>query len=100
MKTYKQLKDFCETKKVRHEVNPLYSKPYEYLAVEDGKVVWKEGRTLLGFEIGMCNIAGRTGIVYGTLKECAEKNGISPTQLGRYLRGEKPNVSHFNYYKQ
>ncbi len=42
----------------------------------------------------------RTGIVYGTLKECAEKNGISPTQLGRYLRGEKPNVSHFNYYKQ
>lgn len=61
MKTYKQLKDFCETKKVRHEVNPLYSKPYEYLAVEDGKVVWKEGRTLLGFEIGMCNIAGRKG---------------------------------------
>ena len=42
----------------------------------------------------------RTGIVYGTLKECAEKNGISPTQLGRYLRGEKPNVSHFNYYEQ
>ena len=42
----------------------------------------------------------RTGIVYGTLKECAEKNGISPTQLGRYLRGEKPNVSHFNYFEQ
>ena len=61
MKTYKQLKDFCETKNVRYEVNPMYSNPYEYLAVDDGKVVWKEGRTLLGFEIGMCNIAGRKG---------------------------------------
>jgi hypothetical protein len=61
MKTYKQLKEFCETKKVRYEVNPMYSKPYEYLAYEDGKVVWKESRTLLGFEFGMCNIAGRKG---------------------------------------
>ena len=61
MKTYKQLKDFCETKNVRHEVHTLYSEPYEYLAFEDGKAVWKENRTVLGFEFGMCNIAGRKG---------------------------------------
>ena len=61
MKTFKELKDFCETKNVRFEINQLFSKPYDYLAVEDGKMVWKEGRTQLGFEIGMCNIAGRKG---------------------------------------
>ena len=61
MKTYKQLKEFCETKNVRHEVHPIYSKPYDYIAYEDGKAVWKERRTILGFEFGMCNIAGRKG---------------------------------------
>ena len=61
MKTYKQLKEFCETKNVRYEVNPIYSKPYEYLAYEDGKAVWKENRILLRYEFGMCNIAGRKG---------------------------------------
>lgn len=61
MKTYKELKDFCETKNVRHEVHPIYSEPYEYLACEDGKMVWKESRTILGFAFGMCNIAGRKG---------------------------------------
>ena len=61
MKTYKELKDFCEAKNVRFEVNPLYSKPYEYLGFENGKAVWKQSRTFLGYEIGMCNIAGRNG---------------------------------------
>ena len=50
MKTYKQLKDFCETKNVRHEVNPMYSKPYEYMSVEDGKVVWKDAALANEFE--------------------------------------------------
>lgn len=39
----------------------------------------------------------RTGVVYGTLKECAEANGYSRTQMGRILRGEIPNVKHFKY---
>ena len=61
MKTYKELKHFCETNNVRYEVNPLYSKPYEYPAYEDGKCVWKVSRTILGFEFGMNNISGRKG---------------------------------------
>lgn len=43
-------------------MNTLYSEPYDYLAVEYGKVVCKESRTIIGFEIGMCNIAGRKGL--------------------------------------
>lgn len=54
-KTYKQLKDFCETKNVRHEVNTIYSEPW-YNPYDN-----EEHRTILGFEIGMCNIAGRKG---------------------------------------
>ena len=61
MKTYKELKDFCETKNVRHEVHPIYSKPYECPELEDGKLVWKEKRCIVGYEFGMCNIAGRKG---------------------------------------
>lgn len=55
MKTYKQLKEFCETKKVRYEVNPIYSDPW-YNPYD-----MEEHRTILGFELGMCNIAGRKG---------------------------------------
>lgn len=61
MKTFKELKDFCEKNNVRYELNAIYSKPYEYPAYENGKWVRKESRTLLGYEFGMNNIAGRKG---------------------------------------
>lgn len=55
MKTYKQLKEFVESKNVRYVVNTLYSKPW-YNPFD-----CEEYRTILGYEIGMCNIAGRKG---------------------------------------
>lgn len=66
MKTFKELKDFCEKNHVRYETNPLYSKPTMVEQLErdeNGKIrlVFKEHRTLLGFEMGMNNIAGRKG---------------------------------------
>lgn len=61
MKTYKEIKNFCETNKVRYVINTIYGKPYLNLFVEDGKAVWREERTILGFEIGMCNISGKKG---------------------------------------
>ena len=55
MKTFKELKDFCEKNNVRYEVNPIYSKPwYNPLKMEDE-------RFILGFEMGMRNITGRKG---------------------------------------
>lgn len=61
MKTYKELISFCEKNNVRYEVNAKYSEPYEYLKYENGKMVWKSERVLLGYEFGMNNIAGRKG---------------------------------------
>ena len=55
MKTYKELKDFCEKNNVRYEIHEKWSKPY-YLPFSH-----EEHRTLLGFVIGMNNIAGRKG---------------------------------------
>jgi hypothetical protein len=55
MKTYKELKDFCEKNNVRHEIHPIWSKPwYNPFSRE-------EQRCILGYEIGMNNIAGRKG---------------------------------------
>lgn len=61
MKTLKELKQFCEKNNVRYEINTQYSEPYEYLTYENGKMIWKTERTLLGYEIGMNNIAGKNG---------------------------------------
>jgi len=61
MKTLKELKNFCKKNNVRYEINPLYSKPYEILDYVDGKFKYVEHRTLLGYEIGMNNIAGKSG---------------------------------------
>lgn len=61
MKTLKELKNFCEKNNVRYEINPHYGKTYDIPTVEDGKLVWKEHRTLLGYEIGMNNISGKCG---------------------------------------
>lgn len=61
MITLKQLKDFCEKNNVRYEMNPQYSKPTDIMVYEDGKYVWKEHRTLLGYEFGMNNIACKSG---------------------------------------
>ena len=55
MKTFKELKDFCEKNNVRYEINPLYSEPwYSPYDIE-------EHRTLIGYEFGMNNIAGKNG---------------------------------------
>ena len=61
MKTLKELKNFCEKNNVRYEINPIYGKPYETLEYVDGKFKYVEHRTLLGYEIGMNNIAGKSG---------------------------------------
>ena len=61
MITLKQLKDFCEKNNVRFEMHPQYSKPTDIMVYENGKYVWKEHRTLLGYEFGMNNIACRSG---------------------------------------
>ena len=61
MITYAQLKSIAAKNNCRIEVNPRYSKPYEYITIEDGKPVWKEHRTHLGFEIGVNNLYGRKG---------------------------------------
>ena len=66
MKTLKELKNFCEKNNVRYEINPLYSKPSwieQLVKDENGKLRFTlvEHRTLLGYEIGMNNIAGKKG---------------------------------------
>ena len=61
MKTLSQLKSFCEKNNVRYEINAIYGKPYEILEYVDGKFKSVEHRTLLGYEIGMNNIAGKSG---------------------------------------
>lgn len=61
MITYGQLKSIAEKKGLRIEVSTRYSKPYEYIAYEDGKCVWKESRTILGYTIGINNLYGRKG---------------------------------------
>ena len=62
MKTLAQLKNFCEKNNVRYEINPMYGQPYEILDYVDGKFKYVEHRTLLGYEIGMNNIAGKRGM--------------------------------------
>ena len=66
MKTFKELKNFCEKNNVRYEINPLYSRPKmieQFVQGEDGKysITMVEHRTILGYEIGMNNIAGKKG---------------------------------------
>lgn len=61
MKTLKELKNFCKKNNVRYEINPIYGKPYEILDYVDGKFKYVEHRNLLGYEIGMNNIAGKNG---------------------------------------
>ena len=61
MKTLAEIKSFCEKNNVRYEINPLYGEPYELLENVDGKYEFVEHRTLLGYEIGMNNIAGKKG---------------------------------------
>lgn len=61
MKTLKELKNFCEKNNVRYEINAIYGKPYEVLDYVDGKFKYVEHRTLLGYEIGMNNIACKRG---------------------------------------
>lgn len=61
MKTLKELKNFCEKNNVRYEINAIYGKPFDILEYKDGKFKFVEHRTLLGYEIGMNNIAGKRG---------------------------------------
>lgn len=53
--TFGQLKNFCEKNGVKYEVNTIYSKPWF------NPYDCEEHRTVLGFEIGMNNIAGKHG---------------------------------------
>lgn len=66
MKTFKELKDFCEKNNVRYEINPLYSEPTMIETVdrdENGNLrfKFKEHQTLIGYEFGMNNISNRCG---------------------------------------
>lgn len=66
MKTLNELKSFCEKNNVRYEMNPLYSKPSmieQLVKDENGKIRFTmvEHRTLIGYEFGMNNIAGKSG---------------------------------------
>lgn len=61
MITYAQLKSIAEKNNCKVEINPVYAKPFDGLVYEDGKMVWKEIRTHLGFEIGVRNLYGRKG---------------------------------------
>jgi len=66
MKTLNELKNFCEKNNVRYEMNPLYSEPIiieQLVKDENGKIRFAmvEHRTLIGYEFGMNNIAGKSG---------------------------------------
>jgi hypothetical protein len=66
MKTFSELKSFCEKNNIRYEINPRYSKATFVLQPvidENGDIRFttQEHRTFLGYEIGMNNIAGRKG---------------------------------------
>lgn len=66
MKTLNELKNFCEKNNVRYEMNPLYSKPsmIEQLRKDENgnlRIEMVEHRTLIGYEFGMNNIAGKSG---------------------------------------
>ena len=54
MKTFAQLKNFCEKNNVRYEINPIYKTYFNWVTLEDVKFV-------VGYEFGMNNIAGRKG---------------------------------------
>ena len=66
MKTLNELKSFCEKNNVRYEMNPLYSEPSmieKFVEDENGNYKFRlvEHRTLIGYEFGMNNIAGKRG---------------------------------------
>ena len=66
MKTFNELKNFCEKNNVRYEMNPLYSEPSmieQFVKDENGNYHFRlvEHRTLIGYEFGMNNIAGKKG---------------------------------------
>lgn len=61
MITYAQIKSIAAKNGCKVEVNPIYTKPYDYPAIENGKVVWKTTRAQYGFEIGVRNLYGRKG---------------------------------------
>ena len=66
MKTLNELKSFCEKNNVRYEMNPLYSEPSmieQFVEDENGNYKFRlvEHRTLIGYEFGMNNIAGKRG---------------------------------------
>lgn len=41
-----------------------------------------------------------TGKIYQSLKECCEINGFSKQTLSRYLRGDRPNKTNFEFYEK
>ena len=66
MKTLNELKSFCEKNNVRYEMNPIYSEPSwmeQLVKDENGNIRFTmvEHRTLIGYEFGMNNIAGKKG---------------------------------------
>ena len=66
MKTLNDLKSFCEKNNVRYEMHPIYSEPSwieQLVKDENGRIRFTlvEHRTLLGYEFGMNNIAGKSG---------------------------------------
>ena len=58
---YAKIKSIAAKNNCEVEVSPVYSKTNMYLTMEDGKLTWKEHRSILGFEIGIRNLYGRKG---------------------------------------
>ena len=83
MKTLKELKNFCEKNNVRYEINAIYGEPYEILDYVDGKFKYVEHRNLLGYEIGMNNIAGRT-VSCGTQFRSKNRGSAQPENNAGY----------------
>ena len=100
MKTLAQLKNFCEKNNVRYEIHPKYSDPYEILDYVDGKFQFVEHRTLLGYTIGMNNIAGKSGrsewnwTWFETLS-CHEE----PTDDTKFFFSHRYSMVNGKYYK-
>lgn len=61
MKTLKELKNFCEKNNIRYEIHTVYGQPYDSLEIVDGHYKFVEKRNIMGFTIGMNNIAGKKG---------------------------------------
>ena len=60
MLTYKELKQFIEANNVRFELIPVTTE-YDSMDLVDGKIKFVKSEMVVGYDIALNNIAGRTG---------------------------------------